>query len=470
MRSTVLIAALCFTLPGVAQWNMFRGPGGSGIGTGSNLPAEFGRERNVIWKSEVPAGTSSPVLTAKSIFLTASADSRLLTLSIDRATGKVNWQAELSAPRNEPKHKLNSPASSTPVTDGSNVYAFFGEFGLVSYTAEGKQRWQLPLGPFSNLHGMAASPILAGHKLIMVCDQDDRSYIMAIQKDSGEIVWKTERPEAVHGFATPSLYQPSGGATQIIVPGSYQLTAYGLRDGKKLWWVRGLTWQTKASAVVQEGTIYATGWAPGADAGERLEMPAFETVLKEGDKNGDGRLAPDEVPQKWKHGGGWNFIDLDRDGTLDERDWNFYRARRSAQNVTMAIRPGTATGDLTNSHVVWKLDRSVPEVPTPLLYDGLLYTVKDGGVFTAINAADGKVVKQARLRDAIDHYYSSPVASDGKIYVASENGKISVVKPGHEWESIFVTDMEEPCYATPAIAGNRIYLRTARALYCFGAK
>src|SRR5262249_52044833 len=158
----------------------------------------------------------------------------------------------------------------TPATDGSNVYAFLGDFGLVSYGPNGEERWRMPLGPFSNLHGMAASPVIHREKLIMVCDQDTNSYIIAVHKDSGRVLWRVERHEMVHGHATPSIFQPKTGLAQVIVPGSYQLVAYSLDSGEKQWWVRGLTWQVKPSAIIQDETIYVTGWAPGADAVSEL--------------------------------------------------------------------------------------------------------------------------------------------------------------------------------------------------------
>jgi outer membrane protein assembly factor BamB len=434
------------------------------------LPAEFGPAKNVVWKTALPAGTSSPVLTEDRIFLTGFEGGNLITLCLDRATGTVLWRKQIPQPRSAPKHKLNSPASATPATDGENVYSFFGEFGLVSYAGDGRERWRVPLGPFSNLHGMGVSPILFEDKLILVCDQDTDSYVLAVQKDTGKTAWKAERPDVVHGFATPTLFRMRGKEPQLIVPGSYQVIAYSPVTGKKLWWARGLTWQVKPTAAVSDDTVFVTGWAPGADAGERHPLPPFDEVLQEADKNGDRKISAEELPAKWKHSGSWDFIDLNRDGVLDGREWEFYRARRSAQNVTMAIRPGTATGDLTDSHVLWTYERSVPQVSSPLLYKGVLYTVKDGGVLTAFDPEKGTVLKQARLRGAIDAYYASPVAADGKIFLVSEAGKVSVVTAGAEWETLAVNDMDEPCYATPAMAEGKIYLRTRSALYCFGKR
>ena len=432
------------------------------------LPVEFGPTTNVIWKTALPSGASSPVLTENRVFMTGAANGKLLTICLNRSDGKILWQREVLPRRSEPRHKLNSPASSTPVTDGENVFAFFPEFGLISYGRDGTERWRVPLGPFSNLHGMAASPILFENKLLLVCDQDEDSYVLAVHKETGKTIWKTKRPEVVHGFATPIIFRGGGTSPQLIVPGSYQIVAYAVATGRKLWWVRGLTWQMKPSAVANEDTVFTTGWAPGEDGEQRQFLPPFDDVVKEADKNGDKKISAEELPAKWKHSGSWNFIDLNRDGVLDAREWEFYRARRSAQNVTMAIRPGAAQGDLTDTRVIWTYDRSVPQVPSPLLYQGVLYTIKDGGVLTALDAARGTVLKQARLPGAIDAYYASPVAADGRIFLVSEMGKATVLAAGPDWTILSGSDLDEPCYATPALSDGRIYLRTRTALYCFG--
>jgi hypothetical protein len=154
---------------------------------------------------------------------------------------------------------------------------------------------------------------------------------------------------------------------------------------------------------------------------------------------------------------------------LDARDWKFYRARRAARNVMMAVRPGNDRGDITEKAVVWQTDRFVPQVSSPLLYGGVLYTIKDGGILSSIDPKTGAILKTARLEGALDAYYSSPIAADGKLYLAGENGKVSVLRPGAEWAPIAVNDLGENVYATPAVVANRLYIRTAAALYCFGS-
>jgi outer membrane protein assembly factor BamB len=459
---------LALPLSFAAEWSSFRGPNGSGVSDAANLPTHFSPTQNVVWRTPVPPGSGSPVLAGDSIFLTAAENSQLLTLKLNRQTGQILWRRTVPQPRTETRHKLNNPASPSPVTDGSNVYVFFPDFGLLSYGPDGNERWRLPLGPFSNFHGMGTSPILVGNKLILVCDQDQDSFLLALDKSTGKQIWRTPRPGVVHGHATATLFRTPSGEEQLIVPGSYLLSAYGISDGKERWSVRGLSWQIKASAVVDADTIYATGWAPGADPGEAKPIPSFEEAAKVADANHDGKLTQAELPQPWKHTGSFAILDLNGDGALDPREWAFYRARREANNVTIAVKPGNARGDLTQTHVLWKTPRMVPEVPSPLLLNGVLYTVKTGGILTAIDAKTGEIKKSARVTGAIDSYYASPIAADGKLFLFSEKGLAAVLKPGTDWELLQVNDFDEPIYATPAVAQGRMYIRTASALFAIG--
>src|SRR5438270_8096213 len=320
-----LLGCILATFPLFAanDWPQFRGPNGAGVAEEPKLPIEFGPNRNVVWKTALPRGASSPALTRDRIFLTAAEANHLLTLCLERSSGKILWRRELVADRAEVLHPLNDPASSSPITDGRNVYVFFGNFGLASYGPDGTERWKRPLGPFTNLHGMGASPILAGGRLLMNCDQNNDSYLLAVDVNDGHTLWKTERPEVTHGFSTPILYRPESGPAQVIVPGSYQLIAYSVESGEKLWWVRGLTWQVKSMPVIAGNILYFNGWAPGGDPGEQAELPSFQEVIGKCDKNQDGKLSQDELPKEWQPTGSWGAIDLDRDGLLSERDWNF---------------------------------------------------------------------------------------------------------------------------------------------------
>lgn len=447
------------------EWLRFRGDNGAGVKDSAALPGEIGPDKNVVWKTPIPKGKSSAIVTNNRIYLTGHQEGKLLTFALDRQSGKLLWTREAPGHRDEKRHQLNDPAAPSPASDGLNVYVFFAGYGLVSYDSNGEERWKTPLGPFTNFHGMGASPILAEGKVVMICDQDRNAFLLAVDKDTGKTVWKVERPEMVHSFSTPVLYKAPSGKTEIIVPGSYQMTSYDMATGALIWRVRGLTYQVKSGPVLDGDRLYFNGWAPGGEASERLELPSFEAALKEYDRDGDGKLSKEEIPKSWLPGN-WDMQDLDKDGLLNAKDWLYYSFRRTSSNSAMAIKLG-GQGDVTSSHVLWKYDRSLPDVPGVLLYRGVLYLIRNGGILQTLDPETGKLLKQGRLRHALDEYYASPVAGNGKVYLISRAGVISVLKADADWEVTFFADLGEEVFATPAIAGGHIWVRTASALYAF---
>ncbi len=477
----VWLACLLCAAAAAAEWPQFRGVNGSGVAEAAGLPAEFGPSKNVVWKTDLPPGHSSPVVWGDRIFLTASEGGKrsdagrqkvvdeggkLLTICVDRKTGKVLWRREVPRPRLERYEPTNSAASPSPVTDGKSVVVFFGDFGLLSYTLDGVERWRLPLGPFNNVNGHGSSPILFENLVVMLCDQDANSYLLAVNKETGKVSYKVERPEATRSYSTPAIMRPKSGPAEIIIPGAYQLTSYNARTGEKLWWIRGMSWQPKSTPVIAGDMIYAHWWEGGGEAETPTETAAFPEFLKLHDDNRDGRLTEDEFAFDPRQQKGYYLLDLDQDKFVDNWEWEFYRARRAARNNLVAVKHG-GRGDLTETNVVWRMQKFLPNVPSPLIYQGVLYLVKDGGILTSLDPKTGRILKQGRLTGALDTYYSSPVGADGKVYLISQNGKATVVKAGGEWEILASNDMDDVCYATPAIIGNRMYLRTRGALYCF---
>ena len=466
LRGCLIACALSVLAAATASdWTRFRGPNGTGIADEGPLPVSFGPETNLVWETPLPRGKSSPVLTDTKIFLTAHEDGELLTIALDRATGRELWRRAAPSRRVERMHRLNDEAAPTPVTDGKNVFAFFGGYGLVSYDGDGSERWTLPLGPFTNYHGMGSSPILADGKLILVCDQDLGAYALAIDPSNGEILWKRPRPDFVHSFSTPVMHQAGAGDPVIVVPGSYRMTGYST-DGREVWRLDGLSYQVKSGPVVDGDRLYFSGWAVGGEPGARLELPGWDEIRDRFDSNGDGELSQSELRQDW-HPNNWAMHDRNKNGTMDARDWAHYRARRISENSCMAIRLG-GTGDVTGSHLLWRYQKSIPEVASPVLYRGVLYLVRNGGIVTTLDPASGSVLKQGRLREAIDGFYASPVAGDGKVYMASDAGRIVVLKADGAWTVLSTNDLGEEVYATPAIADGKLFIRTASRLYCFG--
>jgi outer membrane protein assembly factor BamB len=451
-----------------ADWPQFRGPDGSGLCPSCGpLPIEFGPQKNVLWKTELPVGKSSPVLAGNRIFLTASEGDDMITMCLSRTSGQIQWRRSVRATKHEYQNRLNHRAAPTAVTDGNGVYVFFADFGLFAYDVAGKQRWQLPLGPFNSQHGVAGSPVYADGRVILVCDQDTDAYIIAVDAQSGKIAWKTPR-DVINGYSTPVIYRPARGPAQVIAPGSYQLTAYSIADGEPLWFVRGLTCQPKSAPIVVRDIVYFNGWTVGNDEGEQVELPAFAEAIAKADSNHDGKLSQAELPQAWQPTGAWRAIDLDRDGFLNEREWEFFRTRRASRNGLMAVKLG-GSGDVTATHVLWRFEKSLPDVPTPLVYNDVVFLVRSGGIATTLDARTGKVLKQARLTGALEDYYSSPIGVDGKVFIASEHGKVVVLRAAGNWEILAINDFDSDIYATPAVSEGQMYIRTQNAIYAIGS-
>ncbi len=443
----------------LAVWPQFRGPNAQGISDSVGAPVDFPVNfKDPLWRTPLPEGHSSPVLTRDRIFVSGFDGNKLSTLCLDRRSGRILWRRDLNRARHNPLRKPNNPASATPVTDGTNVYVFFQDLGLLSYDRNGRERWRVPLGPFQIVYGYGASPILVGGKVILPVDQDTTSYLMAVDAASGRVVWKTARPGVISGYSTPVLH---GGA--ILIAESFQLSAYSVDDGRKLWSAPGLACEMKSVPSIGGGMLYINGWGfPENQPGRQIQLPEFAQALNLHDANKDGAMSPDEMPHaRVKHPAYFATFDTNQDGQLNEAEWKIAKAMMASENGLLAI-------DLATGETKWKYQRPVPQVPSTLLYKGVLFMVNDSGILLSFDPATGNVIKQDRLKGAIDKYFASPVAADGKLYLVSQDGTVSVVKAVGEWETIAVSALGDEVFATPAIVDGRVYMRTRGALLCFG--
>jgi outer membrane protein assembly factor BamB len=484
--TAALLLALGVASVGVSaeaeNWSRFRGPNGTGVSSATNLPVEFGPDRHVKWKTPLPPGHSSPVFTDTHIFLTAHSAEKenyqLFVLALDRKTGKELWRHEVERRNRGRLEMVNGPASPSPVTDGTNVYFFFQEYGLLSYSADGKERWRMPLGPFTMFYGFGASPILEDGLLLLPVDQDLTAYLLAVDARTGKERWRVQRPHVISGYSTPTIWRPkNGGPAQILIPESFQLTSYSLESGKQLWYVRGLACEMKSVASIDDDTLYINGWGFGQNqAGTQIPTVDFAEGLTRLDANKDGAIGRDEMiahtpvdrmERMLKPEAGFDAFDGNRDGKLDAKDWEIFRAMLAAENGLMAIKLG-GSGDMTATALKWKYLRPVPQVPSTVLYQGVLYMVNDNGIVTTLNPETGAVIKQGRLTGAPGAVFASPIAADGHIYFTTEDGAVVVVLPGGDLTVKSVNRMNEAAYATPAVADGRIYVRTTQALYAFG--
>jgi outer membrane protein assembly factor BamB len=451
------------------DWSRFRGPNGSGISTATNVPIEFGPDKNLVWRLPLPPGHSSPILQGDRIYLTAFRGDTLVTMAIDRSAGKILWEREAPTVKTKVVDKRNNPASPSPAVEANGIYVFFPDYGLIAYDAAGKEQWKMPLGPFNNIYGMGSSPVIVGDLVILACDQSVGSFIMAVNKRSGRVQWKVDRPEAKSGHSTPIVWRGADGKDQILIPGSFLLIAYDAATGRKLWWVGGLSFEIKSTPVIGGDTIYVNGYgAPVNDPGNKVNIPTADEVWKTADADGNGVLSKPEFP-KFTQAFWFDVADLDQNGTLTKDEWAYYRAAIESENGMLAIRLG-GSGDMSDKAIRWKYQRSVPQLPSPLLFGGVLYMVNDNGIITTLNPDTGALIKQGRLTGAPGPHFASPTAADGHIFFTSEAGAVVVVNPGGDLTPIAVNNLNEDTYATPSFADGRIYVRTSAALYAFGQR
>jgi len=301
-------------------------------------------------------------------------------------------------------------------------------------------------------------------KVVLNQDHDIDSFLAAFDCATGKEIWKTARPDAVRSYSTPAVWVRNG-RKELLVAGALELASFEPATGEKLWWVNGLARIVIPTPVPAGEMIYMASWAPGGDAGRRLALDSWPTALAKWDKNHDGKLAKAEVDDREVLERFYR-MDLDQSGLLDQKEWDRHAdVFRRAQNAVMALKP-SGRGELKDSAVVWKYQRGVPYVSTPLLDKGILWMVKDGGIVTKLDAASGRMLQEERV-PGIGNYFASPVAGDGKVYFASEQGVVSVVANTADWRVISSHEFHEKIYATPVIDRDRICLRSEQALYCF---
>ena len=463
----VLVSATAFTsISTHAQWPQFRGPNGSGVDAeGTGYPIVFSPSRRIVWKARAPYGQSSPVIAGGRVYLTASEGGRLLTLALDAASGREVWRRDLRPERPNKIYKANDPASPTPVADADGVIVFFPDFGLVAYDRDGKDRWNVPLGPFKSFYGMAGSPMISGDIVALVCDQSSGSYVIAVDRKTGRQLWKKDRPGAIDAYTTPVILRTSSGPPQLIVVGSNSVDSYAPATGERNWWMPVGSVGAMGTAIASGDTLYVTTMGTS-----QPWMPSWEETAAKFDKDKDGKLSPQEFAADKNMGEHFGFLDNDGDGAISAKDWNYMRGLGRGEFGAVAMKPAAMKGQIDPKSVSWRFSKNLPYIPSPLVYRNIFYMVKDGGIVTALDAATGKPLKEGRSPKALGEYWASPVAAEDKIYIANVDGVISVLKAGAQWEVLSVNDIGEPIHATPALSGGRVYVRTKDALYCFGGK
>ena len=422
------------------NWSSFRGPRASGVADGQNLPDTWSGEKgsNIRWKARIPGlAHSSPVIWGKRLFVTTAVSSRQdadfrpglygagdaskdrsphrwILYCLDTASGKVLW--ERVATKGQPKDKRHikaTYANSTSATDGRYVAAFFGSEGLFVYTVAGERMWSKDLGRLDAgaydlpeyEWGTASSPIIYRDLVLVQCDTQGESFILAADIKTGDTVWKTDRDE-LPSWGTPTLCEGPGGV-ELVTNASNFIRGYDPLTGTELWRLGGSSKITAPTPVSEDGIIVVA-------SGRQPESPIF--------------------------------------------------AVRAGARGDLSLGDGASSSE----HVVWSKVRRGPYMPTPIIYRGLVYILHNRGLFDCYDLKSGEEVYRQRVPHAGSGFSGSPVAADGKIYLPSEDGDIFVVKAGREFELIAKNSMGELLMATPALSDGALYIRTQGHVFAVG--
>jgi len=474
------------------NWNQFRGPNGQGTAKADRIPVHFSPDSNVLWKTAVPPGHSSPVIWNDRIFLTAyepTNKKKLITLSIDREHGKILWRQVIQAERTARLHPMNTPATPTPAADEKHVYVYFGTYGLLCYDHKGSKVWHRKISTPRNQYGMATSPILYKDKVIMVLDDNGgTSRLLAVNRDTGETAWEQPRSLFKAGWSTPMIWRHDG-VEELIVLGYKRLTSYKPSTGEEIWWAGGFSEETVGIPVTGQGLLFASA-AALAGRGDKKRDPArtWKITVEEFDRNHDNQIQRDEMtrgftiplrPELARDNPGYGlpirnmdalmrFFDKDKNRTISEQEWMQTMSGFAAhsQPTIVAIRPG-AKKNARQSHIAWEIQRGIPETPSLLYCQGKLYLFRDGGLLSCLKASSGKELFRERI-GAPGQYVASPIVAGDKIVAASVRGIVTIIHVDDKLKVLARNRFKEKIFATPAVAENRVYLRTTGHLYAFG--
>jgi outer membrane protein assembly factor BamB len=424
------------------DWPQFRGIAAAGIAEGFSVPTTWNAAdgTNVLWNTPIPGlGLSSPVVWGDEVFISTSisgkADSNLKVgyygditpvqddtshewrvYALDKKTGAVKWYrtANAGVPKIK-RHMKSTHANSTLATDGERIVAFFGSEGLYAYDMKGTLLWKKDLGVLDAGFYMVpeaqwetgSSPVLHDGMVIVQADVQKGSFLAMFDAKTGSEVWRTPRTD-VPTWSTPTIHRVNG-QTQVIVNGMRQVGAYDFKTGKEIWKLSGGGDIPVPTPVVSDGLVYITN-AHGP------QSPVY--AIKE--------TATGDVSLK-----------------------------------------GDATG---NDAVTWSAPRSGGYMCTPLVYRGLVYIVRYNGVLNVFDARTGEKKYEARLAGATSAFTSSPVANDGRVFIASEDGQVFVLAAGPKYEVVAMNEMSTPILATPALSDGRLLLRTQDRVMAIGRK
>jgi outer membrane protein assembly factor BamB len=437
--SVTIKRTLVFTLAGITSafaqenWPQFRGAQSLGVSTNQHLPTVWSTNQNVAWKASVPGmGWSSPIIWGDKIFVTSVINDgeveppkkglyfggerptpskemhHWMVYGFDWQTGKKLWERQVhEGTPGDPIHLKNTYASETPVTDGERVYAYFGNLGIFCLNLDGKEVWSQKWGHFKtrNGWGTAASPVLHKDRLFIVNDNEEKSFLVALDKKTGKQLWRAERDQKSN-WATPYVWENEK-RTELIVSGRKKICSYDL-EGQVLWELGGMSAIVIPTPFAKSGLLYVCS------------------------------------------------------GYVGDKVRPVYAVRPGATgDITLK------EGESSNAYIAWCEKTAAPYNPSPLVYGDLFYVLFDFGFLSCRDARTGaeRYDKQRINPDGTSGFTASPWAYDNKVFCLSEDGDTFVVQPGSEYKLIGKNSLGEMCMATPAIARDSLIIRTASKLY-----
>jgi outer membrane protein assembly factor BamB len=412
---------------------------------------------------------SSPIIVGDMLVITAFENDKLYTVAYNRDDGAELWRTEAPAKKIESYFKAGgSPAASTAATDGQHIVSYFGSAGVFCYDLDGKELWkkEFPTAETAGGFGSGVSPIIADGIVVLVRDVLNEPKIVAFDAATGDVVWEKKR-QSNCSYGTPVVWDTPQGK-QIAMPGVQRMIGYDLKTGEERWYVEGMPSACCTSPMVADGNLFFAGWSPGDPEDSDFKMPTFDEILAGGDTDKDGVLSKEEA-EKTQMKDFFDSSDMNKDGKYTrEENKQLTDFMASSRNSAFALKPG-GSGNITETHIIWKQKRGLPYVPSAIVYKGQHVMVKDGGILTAYDAKTGDKLFEKRALPS-GSYYASPVAADGKIYFASlEEGAVTVVEGGQESPKVVAENppLGERIAATPAIADDTLYLRTDKHLWAF---
>jgi outer membrane protein assembly factor BamB len=470
------------TSPDRKRWSQFRGPNASGdAGDQDGVPVQFGVGRNLLWKTALSPGASSPCIWDDNVFLTGfdKESNQLEVFCLNRIDGGIRWRRAVKTERIERVHSASTPASGTITTDGERIYAYFGSRGLLCLDNDGRNVWSIDMPPPRMRNGSGTSPIVAGNVVLLNRDLPTDPHLLAVNKLTGEVVWKHSHlfgpGMLTEGYATPIIWKQ-----QVILHTHEGIRAIGLKEGKAAWQVNASTTGC-STPVILGNRLYVATWQNLGEPDLRGEIPTFE-ALKVHDADESGTIGFAEFPGTYKVFGRPEAVDeesvslpfkmvlgmadTDQNQELSEDEWKQFSNRFSTfltDHGLISIELG-GQGNVTDTHVKVLETKNIPEVPSPLAHQGRIYLVKNGGIVSCVDAESGELVYRERV-PASGSYYASPILVGDRIYLASGQGVITVLQTGDKLDVLAINDLNERILATPAVVDDTLLVRTDGHLY-----